>query len=349
MKNKEAILVLHARLSDYFLNVFFEFKKSNTDIDIHIVYRSPDKNQAPFKFDFEKYDFSFYDEAKYNVDDLIQLTKKIEPKIIICNSWGFKKYLKVVGFYKNNCKTIMNMDNQFHGTFKQYLGIVYGNLYLSKLFDKVWVPGEPQKRFALKLGFEPNTILTGWYVANESIFKKKKEDLKIKKRFVFVGRYVKIKGIENLCNSFIKLQNDSPNEWELHCVGSGPLREKIADHPQIIHYGFLQPSDMRKLLDDGGVFVLPSEFEPWGVVVHEYAMAGFPLICSSKVGAASAFLNDENGSTFNIDGDELELYRSLKIFIEKSSDDLLKMSQMSLKLSSNVTVKDWVYKLENEL
>jgi glycosyltransferase involved in cell wall biosynthesis len=349
MNNTISILILHSRLSDYFLNVFYEFKKRNLDIDIHIVYKSPDKNQAPFKFDFDRYDFSFYDEKDYNASSLASLTQTIKPKIIICNSWSFKKYLKTVKLFRNDCKTIMNMDNQFHGTFKQYLGIFYGHFYLSKLFDKVWVPGLPQKKFALKLGFKSDSILTGWYVANESIFKKKQVDLKFKKRFVFVGRYVKVKGIEDLCKSFIKLQNNCPNDWELHCIGSGPLKDKIQEHPKIMHHGFLQPSEMNKILNEGGVFVLPSEFEPWGVVVHEYAMAGFPLICSSNVGAATEFINSKNGHIFNLKKDKSGLYKCLKSFTEKSSEELQEMSLESLKLSKNVTVDDWVLKLKNEL
>lgn len=345
--NRKTILVLHARLSDYFLNVFFEFKKKYKDVDIHIVYKSPDDKQAPFKFDLNKYDIFFYEENNYDLKKLIKLTDEIEPRLIICNSWGFKKYLKLVYIYKNKCKTIMNMDNQFHGTFKQYLGLIYGNLYLTKLFNKVWVPGEPQKRFALKLGFKADKILTGWYVANETLFKKSVDDIRVKKRFVFVGRYVKIKGVDQLSDSFIKLQNNFPNDWELHCIGSGPLKDKMKEHPQIIHHGFIQPSEINTLLNEGGVFVLPSEFEPWGVVVHEFAMSGFPIICSSKVGSASEFLNEKNSLIFKYGGDGL--YDSLKKFTEKSSKELLEMSIESLKLSNKVTVENWVVNLNNEL
>ena len=32
---------------------------------------------------------------------------------------------------------------------------------------------------------------------------------------------------------------------------------------------FLQPHDLVKMIDSTGCFVLPSRFEPWGVVVHE--------------------------------------------------------------------------------
>lgn len=348
MKNKTAILVLHSRLSDYFLNVFYEFKKHNQEIDIHIVYKSADNELAPFQFDFKKYNLFVYDESKYDLLNLKQLTEQINPKIIICNSWGVNKYLRTVKYYKGKCKTIMNMDNQFHGTLKQYLGIIYSNLYLRKLFDKVWVPGAPQKKFALKLGFNANSILTGWYVANESLFKKQEEDIRIKKRFVFVGRYIQIKGIEKLCNSFIKLQNKFPNTWELHCIGTGPLEATLKKHPNIIHHGFIQPVEMTKFIAEGGVFVLPSEFEPWGVVVHEFAMSGYPIICSSKVGSATEFISCKNGLVYD-QNDNDGLYNSLKTFIKKDSIELSNMSIESIELSKKITIDDWIKKLRNEL
>jgi glycosyltransferase involved in cell wall biosynthesis len=42
--------------------------------------------------------------------------------------------------------------------------------------------------------------------------------------------------------------------------------------------------------------VLPSTFEPWGVVVHEAVSGGLGCICTTPVGAADAFVRDgENG------------------------------------------------------
>jgi len=342
---KKVILVLHSRLSDYFLNTFSEFKKYNNEVDIHIIYKLADANQAPFKFDFKEYKLFLYEQSKFDFNDLVKLTKHIDPQIIICNSWGDKKYLKLVSKYKNNCKTIMNMDNQFYGTLKQYLGIIYSRLYLTKIFDKVWVPGIPQKKFAIKLGFMPDSIMTGWYVANEKLFKSMIPT--VNKRFVFVGRYIELKGIRQLCNSFIKLQNNYPCDWELHCIGVGPLSNQLPIHEKIKHLGFKQPIEMRIIMKEGGVFVLPSFFEPWGVVVHEFSMAGFPLICSSKVGAATEFINNKNGIIYNPKNNGL--YESLKEFTKKDFDDLLNMSKESIKQSNKITLTNWIDKLKNEL
>ena len=43
-------------------------------------------------------------------------------------------------------------------------------------------------------------------------------------------------------------------------------------------------------------FILPSKYEPWGVVVHEAACSGLPLILSDSVGSRNELLiNNHNG------------------------------------------------------
>lgn len=52
-------------------------------------------------------------------------------------------------------------------------------------------------------------------------------------------------------------------------------------------------------LESDCIFCLPSRKEPWGVVVHEMASAGLPLLLSSQVGAAKDLLIDGwNGYSF---------------------------------------------------
>ena len=102
------------------------------------------------------------------------------------------------------------------------------------------------------------------------------------KRFLYVGRYYDFKGVKTLWDAFIQLQVENPNDWELWCLGNGDLEP--LEHPKIKHLGFMQPEDLDKIISETGIFILPSLFEPWGVVVQEYAAAGYPLILSNQIG-----------------------------------------------------------------
>jgi glycosyltransferase involved in cell wall biosynthesis len=102
---------------------------------------------------------------------------------------------------------------------------------------------------------------------------------------------------------------------------------------------------MSEIISQTGVFVLPSLFEPWGVVVHEYASAGFPLLCSDKVGANDSFLMDNhNGFVFNA-GNSEQLKKKLNKFTQMPNSDLVSMSQKSFELAKKLTPEIWAERL----
>jgi glycosyltransferase involved in cell wall biosynthesis len=199
--------------------------------------------------------------------------------------------------------------------------------------------------FAKRLGFNKQNTLTGLYSCDYSFFHnlflqcKEEKQKKFPHRFIYVGRYYDFKGVTDLWHAFIDLQKEFPNEWELWCLGTGDVPPIV--HPKIKHFGFVQPKDMQKFIAECGVFVLPSRFEPWGVAVHEFASAGFPLLCSDEVGAAEMFLkNNENGFMFKAKN-ILQLKNVMKKIISLSDDKLFSMGEMSAELAKQITPDRW--------
>ena len=74
-------------------------------------------------------------------------------------------------------------------------------------------------------------------------------------------------------------------------VGSGPLeqtlrRATIEQHiPDVFFLGFRNQSELPALYALSDVFVLPSEDEPWGLIINEVMCAGLPVIASAEIGA----------------------------------------------------------------
>jgi len=124
-------------------------------------------------------------------------------------------------------------------------------------------------------------------------------------------------------------------------LGSGDEWENKKEHPNIKHFGFVQPDDLLDILQDTGVFVLPSYKEPWGVVVHEMAVAGYPMICSDKVGAATRFLEPgKNGIIFK-SGDKQALKTALLQLMNTSEIKLIEMGEHSHQLGMSHTPEIW--------
>ncbi|MFM9005417.1 MAG: glycosyltransferase, partial [Flavobacteriales bacterium] len=109
----------------------------------------------------------------------------------------------------------------------------------------------------------------------------------------------------------------------------------------IIHHGFMQPNAMLEFMQTGNAFVLPSTFEPWGVVVHEFAAAGYPLVLSDAVGAAEAFLKEGiNGYLFQA-GNMQQLQYALRRLMAHTPEELESMGASSRALAGGITPKTW--------
>lgn len=335
------VLFLYTEIADYFLASCKALLKKG--VDVHVL-RWPVNKEAPFQFSYPE-GLKVYERSGLKNEELIALSEKIQPDIIVCSGWVDKGYLAVCKAFKNKATTVLTLDNHWRGDWKQRIAVLLSPFYLKTRFSKCWVPGELQYTYAKRLGFSEKHIAKGFYSCDFDLFynqylsNKDQKELHFPKRFIFVGRYYEFKGIKDLWTAFIELQQEMPNEWELWCLGTGDIEPM--KHVKIKHFGFVQPKDLQEYIKETGVFVLPSHFEPWGVVVHEYAAGGFPIICSDEVGARLAFVeNNVNGYIYK-SGDVSELKKSLKRIINTSDQDLLKMGSKSIEKAKMNTPDIW--------
>jgi glycosyltransferase involved in cell wall biosynthesis len=342
------LLFLYTELAEY----FFACVKTLTiehKAEVHIVRWAVNK-EAPFQFSIPD-GVTIYEKQNYSRVELITLVHEIKPDLIFCSGWIDKDYLAAVRSIRKQIPVVVGMDNHWFGKLKQQLARIVSPFTLKLIFTHAFVAGVPQKAYAQKLSFKNEQILTGYYSADVALYValnakfKDQKAINYPKRFLYVGRYIKHKGIEELWLAFEQLQLEEPNEWEIWCVGTGPLENEIVSHPKIKHFGFVQPSDIGTFIRDCGVFVLPSHFEPWGVVVHEFAAAGFPLLCSKAVGAATSFLeHGVNGYIFDSASvDSLKF--AMKQIMHKTDEELRIMGEKSLELGLKNTPSIWANKL----
>ncbi len=322
------------------------FRALSAKAELHVV-RYPLNKEAPFAFSSIP-NCTFYDRWEYDTIKLEELCKRINPDLLLVSGWGDKVYLSVAKLFRKEIPVILTMDNYWQGTWKQHLLCIVSPSYLKRIFTHIWVPGRPQVAYAKKLGFNDTQIKTGFYSADVDLYnayEKSFRDSKANnypKRFLYVGRYVGFKNIQLMCEAFIEALKAKDADWELWCIGTGELWEQRIEHPQIRHIGFVQPRDMGPYIEQTGVFVLPSLIENWGVVVHEFAAAGFPLVCSSGVGAASEFLQiNRNGFLFNPHKKE-ELIDVFNRIMSMPKDKLIQMGKISQELARSITPQTWV-------
>ena len=340
-QKKPKILFLYTEIAEYFLACCKALVSKGCEV--HIV-RYPVNKEAPFQFQFPE-EINVYERSNYDDKQLLSLVSEIQPSIIVCSGWTDKGYLSICKHYKTKSITVLTLDNHWRGDLKQRIASFISPFYLLKRFSYCWVPGSLQHQYAKRLGFKDAYIRTGFYCCDYELFHKQyiinktQKSILFPKRFIYVGRYYEFKGIEELWQSFIDLQQENPNEWELWCLGTGDISP--VQHPKIKHFGFVQPGQLPEYIKNCGVFVLPSHFEPWGVVIHEFAAAGFPIICTDEVGARTAFVeNDFNGYIYKASSVG-ELKEVLRKTMNQSETELLTMGDNSVEKAKQITPEKW--------
>jgi glycosyltransferase involved in cell wall biosynthesis len=339
----KTIVVLYQEMAGYFLKCL-ETLVDEYNLSILLI-TYPAKTEAPFKFDYSHPKIKHISRTELDYTTLCSLIDEIKPNALYFSGWLDKDYNKIAKRYLGSLNTIVGFDNKWDSSLKQNAAVLLSSFLIKNKFNKCFVPGNLQKKFALKLGFKEYDIQLGAYSADFTLFSsyyaacKYEKKKNFPKRFIFVGRYYDFKGINKLWQAFIELQTENPNDWELWCLGTGSL-EPIK-HPKIKHFGFVQPENFLEYAKQTGVFVMPSLFEPWGVVLHEFAAMGFPLLASDKVGAVESFLEDgKNGYIFKA-GDINSLKEKLKEVMQLSAEQLNLIGEYSNQLAQRITPKTW--------
>lgn len=106
--------------------------------------------------------------------------------------------------------------------------------------------------------------------------------------FLYVGRIVDCKNIGVMLEAFVRAFGDN-KDVQMHIVGGGDMLEEYkkqyAKQENIQFFGKRFGKELVECYHKAHVFVLPSSYEPWGLVVNEAMAAGLPVIVSDKVGA----------------------------------------------------------------
>ena len=126
-----------------------------------------------------------------------------------------------------------------------------------------------------------------------------------RRRVVFSARMLQFKRPDLVINAFARLAEERP-EWDLLMLGDGELRRDLQSRVpaalagRVRWAGFVgEQATVSALYRACDVLVLPSDHEPWALVVNEAAAAGLALVCSDVVGAAAELVREgENGFTF---------------------------------------------------
>ena len=159
--------------------------------------------------------------------------------------------------------------------------------------------------------------------------------------FLFVGRISSEKNIEFLIQLAIKLKKIHSN-IKIKIIGTGPYYEELnlkikdLDLNNILLIGSIKWDNLGVYYSNSLGLILPSFFEPWGMVANEAFFYNIPVICSKFCGCAGDLvINEFNGIVLQDYSLSLPNY-DLNSFIKRYLD-------LRLKFISNIKLTNHIF------
>lgn len=209
--------------------------------------------------------------------------------------------------------------NHYYGTFKNslilskiFFMIANKNKFFFNKVDKFITHTQFTRNVFLKYGFKKNKIIIKpnfIKISKNKIIKTNK-----KKNAIYASRISKEKGILTLLRSWKNV------DLKLDVLGDGPLMsENLKKNSNIIFYGNLKRSKVKKMINKSKFIVVPSEwYESFPMTILEAFNEG-TLVLASSIGSIKSIIKHKvNGILFKA-GDDLDLKKKISWILKNQN------------------------------
>jgi len=157
--------------------------------------------------------------------------------------------------------------------------------------------GVPEERIFLM----PYAVDNEFFASRAAEARRSRESLRVelgleaaRPIILYAAKFLRRKRPADLLEAYRRLSpngRDEPRPYLLY-IGEGEERSRLEGVAQRIGWssirflGFKNQTELPRYYDLADVFALPSDYEPWGLVVNEVMNAATPVIVTDRVGAA---------------------------------------------------------------
>lgn len=367
---KKRLLVFHRALAPYRVDFFNSLSAS---FDSEIFYLN--KNLSSQKFDQQILNRTIAHQYRYltvgfNIKKssirfgIYSIIKKYKPDIVLTSEFNYIaiivliiKILTKLNFNiitltddsldrAKKCKGLRKYIRNF--CIKKFNGVIFSNLETLG-----WIKNSIKTAAKLMLFpiIQKDELFRQKLSNSEAICLKYVDDYDLlnKKVILFVGRLVKVKGVDRLIHAYSLICKNHTDSI-LIIVGDGIEKEKLLKLKmelmignQLIFAGRFEFKHLYAWYLTSNIFVLPSHWEAFGTVVNESLLSGVPVLCSNLAGASELIIPGINGDVFdpfNIN----ELSKLLDKYLQKAKP--LTMTDNRIMMKSNLMPYSYNEKIE---
>lgn len=258
--------------------------------------------------------------AKERKEQICHQADAFRPDFVVINGYvGVEQTTLIRYCQKNKIPYAIESDTQLNIPSNK-LKAVLKKVYLKKLLHNDLCYGFPggtlQKKNLMYYGIpESRNFVMPMCVSEHRLLDEYeripskdmlKSEIGISGKFIylFIGRLEEVKNVQLLIEAYAEQKRKDDN-IALLVVGDGSLKAELESFvfnnqiPDVTFAGYIVFPDIIKYYKASDIFVLPSTYEPWGLVVNEAMIMGLPVIVSSEVGCRSDLIEDgQNGFVF---------------------------------------------------
>jgi glycosyltransferase involved in cell wall biosynthesis len=272
---------------------------------------------------------------------MIQHLRNNRVRAVIINGYRFISYARVMDYCsRQNIPFFVNSDSNIRNEPQLNLVKKFGKraiyAWWMKRVSGVFSFGTLGDRFFMKYGADPQRLyrVPCWpeYGVFEQVdanslarFRQRFGLDGHRRRFVYSGRLVPEKRVDLLIDAFAAIASDRP-QWDLLIMGDGVMRDELqrrvpeALQKRVVWTGFLDRGEPALAYHSADVLVLPSDHEPWALVVPESMAAGLVVVSSDVPGASYELVEDGRSGRIFPAGNLEDLKRAL---LEVTADNAL--------------------------
>lgn len=204
---------------------------------------------------------------------------------------------------------------------------------LTKMADVVFSYGGKITEIIKKIGIDEQKIVELPSGVEEDVLASKILSTQKPIKFLYLGRYERRKGIEEINTAICKLGQGFSDQASFNFIGSIPESKQINLNHVHYHGEVRDKLILKELIQQNDVLLCPSYSEGMPNVIFE-AMANGLTVIATDVGATSVIVNNQNGFLLQT-GTSDQLIQTIKKVCSLSPSDLDAKKTKSLELIKN--------------
>jgi glycosyltransferase involved in cell wall biosynthesis len=279
---------------------------------------------------------------------VFEILENLSPIAVFCPSPAFPEGMAAINWRARYGGRVYLMDDSWEltdpsGFFKRTIKRI-----IHRGVDGVLAPADEYQSYWQAYGVPAERVFDKVHVVDNAAFERPPQWPRAP-RFLFVGRDLPRKGLGLAIDAYaVYRQSVSAAPWEFHIVGPHNPDRYCPEGVRI--RGPLHGRQLHEEFWNASAFIMPSDFEQWGLVINEAMAAELPVIASRGVGAARSLIIDGiTGWTFEAQN-RLALSSAMSMVGSLTSREFESVTQAALKkITTEYSLNSFVESVERAL